>query len=103
MTKLLVLYPPPADADTFERRYREEHAPMVREKMAGLRRFSAGRVMGAPGGAAPPFARVAQLEFDSRDALDAALSSPDGRSVVGHALEISTGGPITALVVEDDG
>jgi uncharacterized protein (TIGR02118 family) len=102
MTKLLVLYPPPADADTFERRYREEHAPLVHAKLAGLRRFSAGRVVGSPGGAAP-FARVAQLEFDSRDALDAALNSPDGRSVVGHALEISTGGPITALVVEDDG
>lgn len=102
MTRLLVLYPPPKDANEFERRYRKEHAPMVRDKMAGLRKFSAGRVVGAPGGA-PPFARVAELQFDSRQALDAALASPDGQSVVAHALDISTGGPMTVLIIEDDG
>ncbi|HEX3157911.1 MAG TPA: EthD family reductase [Gemmatimonadaceae bacterium] len=102
MTSLLVLYPPPRDADAFELRYRDEHAPMVRAKMAGLRRFSAGRVVGSPGGE-PSFARVAQLDFDSRDALEAALNSADGQAVVGHALEISTGGPMTVLIMEEDG
>ena len=29
MPKLIVLYPPPADAAAFERLYRLEHAPMV--------------------------------------------------------------------------
>lgn len=102
MTTLLVLYPPPRDAAAFERRYREEHAPMVHAKMAGMRRFSAGRVVGTPGGE-PPFARVAQLGFDSREALDAALGSADGQAVVAHAVEISTGGPMTVLIVEEDG
>lgn len=101
MAKLLVLYPPPLDASTFERRYRDEHVPMVLEKMPGLRRFAAGQVVGAPGGEAP-YARVAELTFDSREAIESALSSPEGEAVVGHALEISTGGPITALIVEED-
>lgn len=101
MTKLVVLYPPPKDPNEFERRYRKEHAPMVRDKMVGLRKFSAGRVLASPAGA-PPFARVAELQFDSRQALDAALTSSEGQAVVAHALEISTGGPMTVLVVEED-
>ena len=101
MTKLLVLYPPPKDPGEFERRYHKEHAPMVRDKMAGLRKFSAGRVVASPAGS-PPFARVAELSFDTRQALDAALGSTDGQAVVAHALELSTGGPMTVLVVEED-
>lgn len=101
MAKLLVLYPPPTDASTFERRYRDEHAPMVHEKMPGLRKFTAGRVLGSPAGEAP-YARVAELTFDSMEALRSALSSSAGQAVVGHGLEISTGGPMTVLIVEED-
>ena len=36
------------------------------------------------------------------DALNAAASSAGGKSTVAHALELSTGGPITILVAEDD-
>jgi uncharacterized protein (TIGR02118 family) len=102
MVKALVLYPPPTDGDTFERRYRDEHVPMVHERIPGLRKFAAGRVVGSPMGAAP-YARVAELTFDSADALQAALGSPDGQAVVAHALELSTGGPMTVLIIEEDG
>jgi uncharacterized protein (TIGR02118 family) len=102
MVKLLVLYPPPTDGSTFERRYREEHTPMVRERMPGLRAFAAGRVVDSPAGEAP-YARVAELTFDSMESLRSALSSTDGQAVVAHALEISTGGPMTALIVDEDG
>ncbi len=101
MPKLVVLYPQPTDNETFERRYRDEHAPMVHEKITGLRAFSAGRVVPPPNGNAP-YARIAELTFDSVQDMEAGMSSADGQAVVAHALEISTGGPITALVVEDD-
>jgi uncharacterized protein (TIGR02118 family) len=101
MTKLLVLYPHPTDAAEFERRYREEHTPMVHAKIAGLRKFYAGRIVGSAVGAAP-YARVAELTFDSVDALNASMNSPDGQAVVGHAFELSTGGPMTVLIVEED-
>jgi hypothetical protein len=39
MPKLVVLYPPPADVTTFERRYHSEHAPMVVQKEPGLKKF----------------------------------------------------------------
>ncbi len=101
MPKLIVLYPPPSDAATFERRYQSEHAPMVMQKIPGLKKFVAAKVLGTPAGAAP-YHRVAELYFDSMDSLQAAMGSPGGQATVAHAMEISTGGPPVVLIAEDD-
>ena len=101
MPKLIVLYPPPVDAATFERRYSAEHVPMVFEKIPGLRKFVAARVIGTPSGAAP-YQRVAELYFDSLDALQSALGSAGTQAAVAHAVEISTGGAPLVLIAEDD-
>ena len=101
MPKLIVLYPPPADVATFERRYEVEHAPMVTEKVPGMTRFVAARVLGTPSGAAP-YHRVAELYFESIGSLQAAMASPGGQETVAHAMEISTGGPPVVLIAEDD-
>lgn len=101
MARLVVLYPNPTDPETFERRYREEHGPMVTEKMPGLRQFTAGRVVDPPAGSGR-YSHFAELTFDSVAAVHSALESEDGKQVVAHALEISTGGPMTVLVVEDN-
>jgi uncharacterized protein (TIGR02118 family) len=101
MPKLMVLYPPPKDVEVFERRYREEHIPMAQKSLAGVTKFVATRVLGSPAGAAP-YQRVAELYFDSIEALQAAMSSPGGQATVAHALEISTGGPMVVLIAEDD-
>ena len=85
MPKLIVLYPPPADPTTFERRYRLEHAPMVMEKVPGLKKFVAAQVVGSPAGAAP-YARVAELYFDSDESLQSALASAGGQATVAHAM-----------------
>lgn len=101
MPKLIVLYPPPSDAATFEGRYSAEHAPMVMKKIPGLKKFVAARVLGTPAGAAP-YQRVAELYFDSMESLQAAMASPGGQATVAHAVEISTGGPLVVLIAEDD-
>jgi uncharacterized protein (TIGR02118 family) len=101
MPKLIVLYPPPVDVTAFEQRYRSEHAPMVVQKIPGLKKFLAAQVLGTPTGAAP-YQRVAELYFDSTESLQAAMSSAAGQSVVAHAVEISTGGPPLVLIAEDD-
>ena len=101
MPKLIVLYPPPSDVATFERRYQFEHAPMVMEKIPGLKKFLAAQVLGTPAGTAP-YQRVAELYFDSMVALQAAMASPGGHEAVAHAMEISTGGAPVVLIAEDD-
>jgi len=100
MPKLLVLYPPPTDAQTFERRYRSEHVPLV-DRIDGLRKFVAAKVVGSPMGV-PQFHRIAELHFDSVEALQAAMSSPGGQAAGAHAAEISTGGAPVLLIAEDD-
>ena len=101
MPKLVVLYPPPTDVQIFEGRYRSEHVPLVMERIEGLRKFVAAKVIGSPMGA-PQFHRIAELYFDSREALQAALSSSGGQAAAGHAAEISTGGAPGLLIAEDD-
>ena len=101
MPKLIVLYPPPTDVTTFERRYRAEHAPMVMQKIPGLKKFVAAQVLGAPAGA-PAYQRVAELYFDSVESLQAAMGSAGGQEAVAHAIEISTGGAPEVLIAEDD-
>jgi uncharacterized protein (TIGR02118 family) len=66
-----------------------------------LKWFVASRVFGAPAGAAP-YQRVAELYFDSIEALQAAMASEGGKSTVAHAVELSTGGPLVVLIAEDD-
>jgi uncharacterized protein (TIGR02118 family) len=102
MPKLIVLYPPPADTQIFERRYRSEHVPLVMERIEGLRKFVAAEVIGAPMGPAQ-FHRVAELYFDSMEALQEAMTSPGGQAAGAHAAEISTGGAPVLLIAEDDG
>jgi uncharacterized protein (TIGR02118 family) len=101
MPKLIVLYPQPVDAATFERRYAQEHVPMVFNNIPGLKKFVAARVLGTPTGAAP-YQRVAELYFDSADSLQSAMASAGGQTTVAHAMEISTGGPPVVLIAEDD-
>ena len=101
MPKLIVVYPVPIDAVTFERRYHMEHVPLVQGKLPGLRKFVAARVLGTPTGAAP-YQRVAELYFDSLDSLQAAMASAEGQAAVAHAIEISTGGAPVVLIAEDD-
>jgi uncharacterized protein (TIGR02118 family) len=101
MPKLIVLYPPPADVTTFERRYQSEHAPMVVEKIPGLKKFVAAKVLGTPAGK-PPYQRVAELYFDTIESLQSAMGSQGGQAAVAHAMEISTGGPPVVLIAEDD-
>ena len=100
MPKLIVLYPPPAEAQTFERRYKSEHAPMVAQ-IPGLKKFVACAVLGSPAGA-PPYKRVAELYFETMESLQAAVASPAGQAAVAHAGEISTGGPPVVMIAEDD-
>ena len=74
---------------------------MVVAKIPGLKKFLAAQVLGTPAGKAP-YQRVAELYFDSMEALQAAIGSPGGQATVAHAMEISTGGAPVVMIAEDD-
>lgn len=77
--KVLVLYNPTSDGESFEKYYYSTHVPLVR-KVQGLRSYttSNGPVMGPDG--KPMYQLVAELEFDSMADLQAGLGSPEGKA-----------------------
>jgi len=100
--KVMVIYPRPTDADAFEKAYVEEHVPLAAEKIKGMTKFVASKVVGTPDGSDAPFARIAELYFPSMEALQKSVASAGTQEAVAHAFAISTGGPPIVLVCEEE-
>jgi uncharacterized protein (TIGR02118 family) len=102
VTTLLALYRRPdggPDAETtFERRYREEHLPLV-AGTPGLRGTNVWRVQEALGGETD-LALVTAMTFDDRSSLDEGLRSEAMRAAGRNLREIAPG-LATLLVVEE--
>ena len=102
MTTLLVLYRRPdggAEAGaTFERRYADEHLPLV-AGTPGLRETRVSRVVAALGGETD-LVLITAMRFDDRAALDAGLAS-DAMRAAGRNLREIAPGLATFLVLED--
>jgi uncharacterized protein (TIGR02118 family) len=102
MTTLLALFRRPDGGDdalaTFERRYAEEHLPLMAQT-PGLRSTRVRRVAQALGGETD-LALITAMEFDDRAALDAGLASDPSRAAGRNLREIAPG-LVTLLVLED--
>jgi uncharacterized protein (TIGR02118 family) len=100
MVKLTVLYGAPADPGAFDAYYAEHHAPLVR-KMPGLRRFEVAHVVGTPDGSPPPYYLIAELYFDSPEAMQASRSTPEGVATSGDVANFATGGATVMIAAID--
>ena len=102
MTTLLVLYRRPEGGpealETLERRYRDEHLPLVAQT-PGLRATRVWRVAEALGGDTD-LALACAMDFDNRAALDDGLRS-DPMRAGGKILREIAPGLATFLVVEE--
>lgn len=99
--KIVVIYPRPQDEELFERLYKDEHIPMVEEKLKGITRLVLTKVNSSPQGKVAAY-RLAELHFSSMDDLNKCVESQAGQEVVAHASKISTGGPPIMLVCEEE-
>ncbi|MFO2549649.1 EthD family reductase [Alicyclobacillus cycloheptanicus] len=86
---MVALYKRPDDIDAFLQHYEQVHMPLAR-KMPGLRRVEINRFFDARGGDADPFL-MAELYFDSREAMFASIQSPEGKAS-GRDLQQFAGG-----------
>ena len=102
MTTMLALYRPPeggAEAlETFERRYAEEHLPLI-AATPGLLGVSVRRVTQSLLGERD-LIFVTSMQFADRAALDAALASDEMRAASRNLRQIAPG-LATLLVLED--
>ena len=79
MAKVIAMYKRPADPAAFDRYYRDVHVPIAK-KVPGLRRYEVNTgPVGTPAGEAP-YHVVAIMTFDSLDAIQRALTSPEGQA-----------------------
>jgi uncharacterized protein (TIGR02118 family) len=74
--RLYAVWSHPEDVESFEEYYEATHAPLA-AAIPGLQRLVLTRTSDALGDEPSPFHRVAELWFEDRAALDAALDSPE--------------------------
>jgi uncharacterized protein (TIGR02118 family) len=99
MLHLTVLYPQPTDVQQFEAEY-INHTALLHEKMEippEAKPYTTMKFLTTPTGPAP-FYRMFSMAFESMEILQAAMSSPAMQEVAADANRISTGGPITVLI-----
>ena len=78
MVKLIALYRKPPDEESFNNHYFNTHIPIAK-KMPGLRKLEVTRITGAPIGETK-YHMMAEMYFDSVEAMNAANASPEGRA-----------------------
>lgn len=98
MVKLVVAYGTPDDPAAFDDYYAKTHVPLA-EKIPDMRRFEAGKVLGTPDGSAAPYYFIAELWFDSTEALQAAMGSAEGQAAGADVANFATGGA-TLMIAE---
>jgi uncharacterized protein (TIGR02118 family) len=78
MVKFIALYKTPANPAEFDKRYFDEHLPIA-NKIPGLVRCEVSKIVGSPMGDSEYYL-MAQLYFETMDALKAGMSSPEGKA-----------------------
>ena len=53
---------------------------LIASKIPDVRRFEAGKVLGAPDGSAAPYYFMATIWFDDVESLQSAMGSPEGQA-----------------------
>ncbi|HLT24325.1 MAG TPA: EthD family reductase [Ignavibacteria bacterium] len=86
MTKLVALYKMPADTAMFDKKYFEEHIPLV-EKMPGLRKTEITKLKSL--GGENKWYLQAEMYFDDEDALNAAMGSVEGKAAASNLMSFA--------------
>ncbi len=100
--KLVILYPEPEDRATFDKAYQTEHVPLMTEKSGGrAQRAVITKILGSASDPSPYYL-MAEVYFPSIEAINDFLPTADFQAIAANAGSISTGGPPTVLLAEDN-
>lgn len=89
MHRLTILYGMPTDPTAFTTYYRETHIAIAK-KMPGLTAWNLSWIDPEPN-SEQEYILIAELYAESSDAMDAALSSPEGQAATGDLANFVTG------------
>jgi len=99
--KIVVIYPHPTDEKAFENEWTQKHKPLAEEKLKGMTRFVASKVLSSPAGRVMAY-RIAEAHFSNINDLNKCLESEGGKEVLAHAAAMSSGGAPIVLVCEEE-
>ena len=88
--RLLVSYGRPDDPEAFDAYYRDVHTPLAMQQ-PGLIGLTIGRPASLDPAQSAPYL-VAELDFESEQAMGEALKSPEGRATGKDLANFATGG-----------
>ncbi len=91
MAKLVALYGHPKDPQAFDAHYQATHAPLAK-KIPGLRHYDISQGPVASSDGTSDYYLIATLSFDSMDAIQAGLESPEGQATAGDLANFADGG-----------
>lgn len=90
MHTLMVLYGQPTDPEAFRHYYTDTHLPIA-QALPGAKNLRYTLNLQGPEGAAPFIAKF-EADFDSAEAMGAALASPEGEAAKADTANFATGG-----------
>ena len=93
MVRLLVLYETPENPEAFDRHYNEVHIPLARQ-LPGLLRYTVSRNISATRGG-KEFYLVAELDWESLEAMQAAMTSEIGKETTADVPKFAPTGVTT--------
>ena len=88
--RLVVSYGQPDDPAAFDAYYRDTHTPLA-VQMPGLVRLTTGRPQSMDPSQPAPYL-VAELDFDSEQAMGAAFASDEGKATAKDVPKFASGG-----------
>ncbi|MGY1710730.1 EthD family reductase [Geodermatophilus sp. SYSU D00758] len=92
--RVVVSYGQPEDPGAFDEYYRDTHVPLAVE-MPGLVRFTVGHAAALDPSQQVPYL-VAELDFESEEAMGKAFASPEGQAAAADVANFATGGATIA-------
>jgi uncharacterized protein (TIGR02118 family) len=98
--RLVVSYGQPTDPAAFDKHYRDVHTGLA-QAIPGVQRFTIGHAAPLDPSVPGPYL-VAELDFESAEAMGAAMSSPAGAAAGADVGTFATGGAtMVSFDVED--
>lgn len=100
MHKFFALYKKPEDVPAFMHHYQTVHAPLAKT-IPGLEKLVVNRITGNAFGGEAPYFLIAEMQFATKEAFDAAMRSEENRETGRDAMKMAPG-LITGLIAESD-
>jgi len=98
MVRFLVLYDMPEDPAAFDKHYNEIHIPLAKQ-LPGLLRYTVSRNL-APVRGGKEYYLIAELDWESTEAMQAAFASAIGRETGADVANFAPGDKSRSLVFE---